>query len=185
MPFVTEELWSHLGDGSSLIVTAAWPEIPLATAPTEMESLQALVAGIRQFRSQHQIGRKIEIPVAVVPSDERILPDWWYAQAASLTGAIPVAGARPEPISGYTRISSPGAEAFISLDGLVDVEEEKPRIEKAIADLESGIAQATAKLSNQNFRERAPAEVVEETETRLVRMEAELDKQRQHLADVG
>ena len=62
---------------------------------------------------------------------------------------------------------------------------ERPRIEKAIVELESGIAQARGKLANQNFRERAPADVVEQVEARLVETEAELDKQRQHLEELG
>jgi valyl-tRNA synthetase len=76
-------------------------------------------------------------------------------------------------------------EAFIPLEGLVDVDAEKPRIEKAIVELDSGIVQARGKLANQNFRERAPREVVEQVEARLVEMEAELDKQRQHLEELG
>ena len=185
MPFITEELWSHLGDGSSLMITAAWPTVPTATAPIEMEPLQAVVAGIRQFRSQHQIGRRVEMPVIVVPPDGMSFPSWWYAQVASLSGATPVEGSRPDSASGHTRVSSGGVEAFIPLEGLVDVEAEKPRIEKAITELDSGIAQAKGKLSNEKFRERAPAEVVEQVEGRLAEMEAELEKQRQHLAELG
>jgi valyl-tRNA synthetase len=184
MPFITEELWSHLGDGSTLMITAAWPEVPSAEVPAEMDSLKALVKGIRQFRSQHQIGRKVEMPVTVVPSSGTSLPGWWYSQLASLTGASPVEGARPDPITGHTRISSNEVETYIRLEGLVDVDAEKPRINKAIAELESGIAQSRGKLSNQDFRERAPAEVVEQVESRLVDMEAELDKQRHFLAEL-
>jgi valyl-tRNA synthetase len=104
---------------------------------------------------------------------------------ASLTGAAPVAGDRPDPITGHTRISSQGIEAFIALEGLIDVEAERPRIEKAIIELESGIARAEGKLGNQNFRDRAPADVVEQEEARLATMELELTKQRLHLAELG
>jgi valyl-tRNA synthetase len=185
MPFITEELWSHLGDGSTLMITAGWPEVPPAEVPAEMDSLKAVVTGIRQFRSQHQIGRKVEMPVTVVPSSGTSLPDWWYGQLASLTGAFPVEGTRPDPITGYTRISASGVEAYIPLEGLVDLDVEKPRINKAIAEMEAGIVQSRGKLSNQDFRERAPAEVVEQVESRLIEMEAELDKQRHLLAELG
>jgi valyl-tRNA synthetase len=185
IPFITEELWSHLGDGSGLMIAAPWPEIPRASAPDEMESLQAVVTGIRQFRSQHQIGRKVEMPVTVVSTSGTSFPDWWYAQVASLTGASPAEGARPDSATGHTRVSSGGVEAFIALEGLVDVDAERPRIEKAIVELESGIAQSRGKLDNQNFRERAPVDVVAQVEVRLVEMEAELDKQRQHLEELG
>jgi valyl-tRNA synthetase len=185
IPFITEELWSHLGDGSHLIITAPWPTLPSLEAPSDMDSLQEVVAGIRQFRSQHQISRKLEMPVTVATGVGSSLPGWWYSQVASLTGAVPVAGDRPDPITGYTRISSQGVEAFIALEGLIDVDAEKPRVEKAITELESGIARAEGKLGNQNFRDRAPADVVEQEVARLATMEVELAKQRQHLAELG
>jgi len=185
MPFITEELWSHLGDGSGLMITAPWPDVAAAEAPREMESLQAAVSGVRQFRSQHQISRKIEIPVIVVPDADMDLPTWWYSQVTSLTGASPVGGDRPDPVTGYTRIPAGGVETFIPLEGLVDVDAEKPRIEKAIGELESGIDRAEGKLGNQNFRDRAPADVVAQEQLRLAEMENELEKQRQLLAELG
>jgi valyl-tRNA synthetase len=185
IPFVTEELWSHLGDGSTLMISAPWPRVPSMDAPSEMDSLQCVVAGIRQFRSQHQIGRKVEMPVTVAVSGDQDLPKWWYSQVSSLTGASPRGGSRPDPIAGHTRISCNGVEAYIALEGLVDVEAEKPRIEKAIAELESGIARARSKLENPSFRDRAPAEVVAQEEVRLENKETELAKQRQHLDELG
>jgi valyl-tRNA synthetase len=184
IPFITEELWSHLGAGSDLIITAPWPEVAAFDAPSHMESLQGVVAGIRQFRSQHQIGRKVDIPV-VVASSEGPLPEWWFRQVASLTGATPEAGEGPDSASGRTRISADGVEAFISLEGLVDVEAERPRIEKAIAELETGIARSQGKLANPNFRDRAPAEVVAQEEERLAEMGVELAKQQNHLTELG
>ena len=185
IPFITEELWSHLGDGSGLMITAPWPTISMIEAPPEMESLQEVVSGVRQFRSQHQIGRKVDMPVIVVSDAGVDLPAWWYSQLNSLSGASPVRGERPDPVTGYTRISSDGVEAFIPLEGLVDVDAERPRIEKAIVDLDSGISRAQGKLGNQNFRDRAPEDVVEQEKARLSDMEAELAKQQQLLAELG
>ena len=185
MPFITEELWSHLGDGSGLMITAPWPDVVAAEAPHEMESLQAAVSGIRQFRSQHQISRKIEIPVIVVSDTDSDLPAWWYAQVTSLTGSAPVGGDRPDPVTGYTRIPAGGVETFIPLEGLVDLDAEKPRIEKAIGELESGIGRAEGKLGNQNFIDRAPKDVVAQEQLRLADMETELEKQRLLLAELG
>lgn len=185
MPFITEELWSHLGDGSGLMITAPWPDVVAAEAAREMESLQGVVSGIRQFRSQHQISPKIEMPVIVVPDTDTDLPAWWYSQVTSLTGASPVGGDRPDPVTGHTRISAAGVETFIALEGLVDVDAEKPRIQKAILELKKGIGRAEGKLGNQNFRDRAPEEVVAQEQRRLDEMETELDKQRQLLAELG
>jgi len=185
IPFVTEELWSHLGDDSTLLITAPWPDVPPFVAPSEMASLQGIVSGIRQFRSQHQIARKTEMPVTIVAEDPDGRDIWWFTQVASLTGASPVSGARPEPVMGHTRLSSDGIEAYIALAGLVDVDAERPRIEKAIAELEASIARSRSKLDNPNFRDRAPAEVVAQEEDRMTAQMQELDKQRSQLAELG
>ncbi len=185
MPFITEELWSHLGDGAKLLIVAPWPKVPPLEVPAEMESLQGVVTGIRQFRSQHQIGRKVDMPVIVATKQSDDLPAWWYSQVASLTGATPQPGARPEPITGHTRISAKGVETFIALEGLVDIEAEKPRLEKVIGDLEAGIARSMGKLGNPNFRDRAPAEVVAQEESRLAELQAELVKQQRQLSELG
>ncbi|MEE8485515.1 MAG: class I tRNA ligase family protein, partial [Acidimicrobiia bacterium] len=183
IPFITEELWSHLGDGSSLIITSRWPEPPSVEAPQEMESLRSVVSGIRQFRSQHHIPRKVEIPVILASAEE--LPPWWYNQVASLTGATPRPGDRPEPVAGYTRISVDGVEAFIPLAGLVDVEAERPRIEKAMAEHEAVIMKSKGKLDNPNFRDRAPREVVAQEERRLAVVESEIQELQIQLAELG
>ena len=57
IPFLTEELWSELGDGS-LLIAASWPEPPSVDGPASMATLQDLVARLRRFRSEHQISPK-------------------------------------------------------------------------------------------------------------------------------
>jgi valyl-tRNA synthetase len=185
IPFVTEELWSHLGDDSTLLITAPWPQVPMFDAPADMASLQGIVTGIRQFRSQHQIARKTEMPVIVATHGSDELPAWWFTQVASLAAASPYSGLVPDPVAGHTRLSSDGIEAYIALDGLVDVEAERPRIEKAIVELEASIARSHAKLDNPNFRDRAPADVVTQEEERIAAQVVELDKQRSQLAELG
>jgi valyl-tRNA synthetase len=76
-------------------------------------------------------------------------------------------------------------EADIALEGLVDVEAERPRIEKAIAEVVASISRSHAKLDNPNFRDRAPEDVVAQEEERLAVQVAELDKQRSQLAELG
>jgi valyl-tRNA synthetase len=184
IPFVTEELWSHLGDGSTLMIISEWPQVPSFQAPSEIASLQEIVSGIRQFRSQHHIARKSAIPVIVV--SETSLPAWWFDQVAALTNAEPTQGARPDPVAGHTRLSAgPGVGAFIPLAGLVDVDAERPRLEKTIAELEATLAKSVAKLANPNFAERAPAEVVEAERARVDDLNTELNKQQTLLEELG
>ena len=184
IPFITEELWSVLSNGDDLLVTAAWPDVPSYSAPAHVDSLQELVTEVRRFRSQHQIARKTEVRVTIVSSDDP-LPDWWLAQMTTLADCSPSNGDRPVSTAGHTRMHSHGIEAFICLDGLVDVEAERPRIRKVIAELEASIARSRAKLDNPNFRDRAPAAVVAQEQERVAEVEAELVEQRRQLRELG
>ena len=120
--------------------------------------------------------------IAVSPDD---LPDWWMGQLAVLGNCTPTAGERPDPVAGHTRLSGTSVEGFIPLGGLIDVEAERPRLEKAIVELENARAKHEGKLGNPNFRDRAPAEVVALEEERLAEVIAELDKQRTLLDELG
>lgn len=165
------------------MITSSWPVVPSVEAPHQVRSLQEIVTGVRSFRTQHQIPRSTEIPVTVV-ADE-LVPPWWLDQLSSLGDCTPSAGDRPDPVAGYSRLSGGGVEAFIPLDGIIDVHAERPRIVKVIAGLESSIARSRGKLDNPDFRDRAPAEVIEQEETRLAEVEAELAKQQRQLAELG
>jgi valyl-tRNA synthetase len=182
-PFVTEELWDSLGDGSTLLITSTWPQVPTVAAPDSVDSLQKIVSDIRRFRSQHHIANKADVPVIVAPADE--LPDWWLSQVASLSNSQPTIGERPEPVAGHTRLSAPGVEAYIPLAGLVDVDAERPRLEKAISEIETNVAKSNAKLQNANFVDRAPEDIVAAERTRVDDMERELEKQRALLGELG
>ncbi|MEZ5176591.1 MAG: valine--tRNA ligase [Acidimicrobiia bacterium] len=183
IPFVTEELWRHLGDRTTLLVTAPWPDPPSYDAPTEIASLRDVVTGIRQFRSQHQISPKTPIPVIAV--DDGSLPPWWMRQAASLANALPRSGRRPDPITGHSRLSGADVEAYIPLEGLVDIEAERPRVKKVIDELEANLARSKAKLDNPQFVDRAPGEVVDAERERIEDLGTELVKQRALLAELG
>jgi valyl-tRNA synthetase len=183
IPFVTEELWSHLGGGPDLLVTAPWPDIPQYESPEDIDLLMGLVTDVRRFRSQHQVSRKTDVPVVLVSDHE--MPAWWLAQLGSLADCSPIKGERPEPVTGHTRLAASTLEAFIPLDGLIDVEAERPRIEKAIAELEASIDRSKSKLENPNFKDRAPSDVVAAEEGRLDDVMGELIKQQRQLAELG
>ncbi len=150
-----------------------------------MASLQGLTTGIRQFRSQHQIGRKVQIELVVVPPPDTELPSWWLVQFASLAGAVPTLAGPPETTSGLTRISSNGVEAFISLKGLVDTDAERLRIVKAMGDIEASIDRSEKKLGNPSFKDRAPADVVALEVSRLEESLRELAQQQALLGELG
>ena len=67
-------------------------------------------------------------------------------------------------------------ELYIPLKGLVDLEEEKNRMEKRISEIERLLAAIDGKLSNENFLQRAPGSVVEKERSNLKKLNEELEK---------
>ncbi|MEN8233967.1 MAG: valine--tRNA ligase [Actinomycetota bacterium] len=175
IPFLTEDLWSELGDGS-LLITTSWPEPPAVAGPGSMSTLQDLIIGLRRFRSEHQISPKTPIETTVSDPDGLSEP-WWADHLSSLAGCNVVYGEAPDA-GAMSRVIAGSVQAFIPLEGLVDIDAERTRIEKAIADSEGELARSHAKLTNPNFRDRAPAEVV-------AGEEAKADAAQQRLAKLG
>jgi len=69
-----------------------------------------------------------------------------------------------------------GAEVFLPLAGLIDVDEERARLAKEAAKLLDDLEGVKKKLRNQDFLRKARADVVERERTRLAQLEETLDK---------
>ncbi len=182
IPFVTEELWAELGDGS-LLMTSSWPQAPVVKAPIGVDVLQELVVAVRRFRADHQLQAKRELTV-LIRGHQELNTDWWAAQMEALAGATVEIGDGPAAASGHTQLAVGGVEAFIPLAGVVDVEAERPRLEKAVALAEAERVRSASKLANAQFRERAPAEVVSKEEAKLAEHQATIDKLQAQLAEL-
>jgi len=86
-----------------------------------------------------------------------------------------------EPPSGAARQVFPEFELYVPLADLIDVEAERARLRRALEEAEAELARVEAKLANEQFTSRAPAEVVEkerskreEFQQKKARLEASL-----------
>jgi valyl-tRNA synthetase len=175
MPYLTEELWSHLvGDG--LIAVAAWPTPPGRAVPDDVAPLTELVSAVRSFRAQHGLSPKGEIDVLVAGD----VPAWWGPHLASLA-SVSVTAIDDDPGPGHTRLLVSDLDAFLALADLIDVDAERERLGKALDEARDDRERATRKLANPSFVERAPDDVVakerskrDEADQRIAGLEAQL-----------
>jgi valyl-tRNA synthetase len=178
MPFVTEELWSHLvGDG--FLAAAPWPRPPVIDEPPHFEVFQDLVVGVRRFRAEHGLSPRHPLEVSIVDA-EGIAADWWRRQFEALASVSPkVVGEAPG--ENHAPIGAGSVQAFISLLGVVDPDAERERLEKEISEARSALDRSKAKLANAEFVSKAPAAVVDKERARVDELEsalAELDLRR-------
>ena len=183
IPFVTEELWKELGDGS-LLITARWPEPPTVQGPGSFDELRDLVVGVRRFRSDHQLSPRTSLTVLLDDPDE-IAEAWWLSQLESLARVSVASGSLPKSKAGHARVAAGRVQVLIPFAGLIDVAAERPRLEKAIADTTSLLDKSRAKLANASFLDRAPAEVVGRERAKAAEHEARLEKLSAQLVELG
>ena len=179
IPFLTEELWSHLV-GEGFLAGADWPQVPVVTAPKGVDSLQDLVSAVRSFRASHGLSLKHELELALLDLDG-LVAEWWHPQLAALANVT----ARPvstEPGTGYTRLVAGNVQAFIPLASLIDIDAERARIDKALTSAQKDLQRAKGKLSNSKFLNNAPDDVIAKEQTKADEM-AELISKLQSQAE--
>jgi len=182
IPFVTEELYSHLV-AEELLIVSSWPEVPRYAAPDGMEALQDLITALRGSRSDHgwSAGEALK---AVIHDPQGAWRDWWAPQLASLAGIEARVGTPPES-SGYLRVAAGPVEAYVEVRGVIDIEAEQERLGRRLGKARAALQQSETKLSNPAFRARAPGKVVAKEEQKAVASRALVDKLVSQLEALG
>ncbi|MDO8518869.1 MAG: class I tRNA ligase family protein, partial [Deltaproteobacteria bacterium] len=183
LPFITEELWQSLMKSDSSIVISQYPQalakIPFAKEAKEMELLQSLVMSIRNLRGEHNLNprQKIEAFIKVKKSaDQKILEkNQSYLKELAQISELKFIGSKEKPEQTAVAVAD-AAEIFVPFQQLFDSAAEKVRIEKEIARAKQDIASFEGKLSNKNFVERAPKDVVDKERARLAEHRDRLSK---------
>ena len=182
IPFLTEELWSHLV-GEGILAGADWPEVPEYTTPVGLDTLQELVSGVRRFRASHGLSPKQRLDLQIL-DPEGVMEGWWADQADSLA-AVTLTTTTQTHGSGYTRLVAGPVQAFVPLEGLIDLDAERARIKKAMSVHQSDLEGFERKLANPNFRDRAPADIVAKEEAKALEARQHIDKLLAQLAELG
>jgi len=169
MPFVTDELWCAL-TGEDSVMTASWPSYSFSdpAAEAEIGSLMRLVTEIRRFRSDQGLNPGQRVPSRLVGIESTLAP---HEQAirSLLRLTAPEAG-----FSASAALAAEGITVELDLAGTVDIEAERKRLEKDLAVARKEAQQMSAKLGNESFTAKAPADVVEKSRQRLAAAEADI-----------
>ncbi len=173
MPFITEELWEHLGGAAQgRLITAAWPVYDEAlidpVAAAEMDWVMRLVSEVRAVRAEMHVPPGAKVPLLVrdaspesaarLESHRDIVARLaWLDSVGLLEGAVP---------RGAVQVVLDEATAVLPLAEVIDVEKELERLKREMSKAETEIARFDVKLANDQFLAKAPPEVVEEQRER-------------------
>ena len=199
MPFITEEIWQRVKPlanvSGEFLMLARYPEPDLSLvdveAAIEVAWIQQIIAGLRNIRGELGIspGKPLTLLVANTSAEDAI--------RLKNQGALLRFVGRLESITVVTNETDlpPVSTALVGmmtlgvpLAGLIDVGAELARLDKEIARLGQEVARVEAKLSNESFVARAPADVVAKEREKIAenqRAQAALAVQREKIATLG
>lgn len=165
MPFITEELWQLIKERKSGESICA-AEFPIANnnlidnvVLERMELFQAIVGAVRNIRGEMNVApsKNIKILLKTNSFDESGLE---YLKKLTRAEEVIVDATLGKPEKSASAIVR-GVEIFIPLEGLIDLDVERSRLEKEIERLDESLASIEKKLSNKSFVDRAPKDIVE------------------------
>jgi valyl-tRNA synthetase len=180
MPFVAESIWQALAEhaferglpspelATESIVIAPWPQFPPSWKDPAMEQriarMQELVRFVREVRNRYQLDAKLALDVSVRCSDGLSQDFGSLAPFVTLlagAGCLECSLSQHKPAQAASYVH-PEFEAYVSLQGLIDVEKEGNRLQKLLGERSKQLQTALAKLANANFVDKAPADVVQQ-----------------------
>jgi valyl-tRNA synthetase len=169
VPFITEELWQKLPGRrpDELLAGAAWPEpkpaLESADAALQFERVKQAIERIRSIRAEYRIAPKERIRATIVArgTDRR---ETFEGERETITRLAQLS----ELSFNGDRVAKPGAHAvfgdgseiLVPLEGAL-IEKECRRLSEELARIDRQIQAQAAKLGNESFLSRAPADVVQ------------------------
>ncbi|MEA9604921.1 valine--tRNA ligase [Xanthomonas campestris pv. plantaginis] len=179
-PFVTEELWQQvaprLGITGDTISLQAFPQRGdvdtrgYAGAEADIEWLKAMVSALRRVRSELNVppSKQVRLWLQAGSSDDRARVARFASQLAFLLKLEAIdwlAAGQEAPPAAAAIVGE--LTLLVPLEGLVDMDAERTRLDKEIKRVESEIGKCNGKLGNATFVQNAPAAVVEQERARL------------------
>jgi valyl-tRNA synthetase len=201
MPFITEEIWQTLpeavrsqesGVRSESIMIAAYPVADEKRINPEIEQdmqmVMDLILSVRNIRGEMNIAPSMQI-AAIVKVENKEIGEHLekcssYVKTLARLSELRIGIAENKPRSAATGVIR-GAEVYVPLEGIIDLAQERDRLQKEIAKISKDIDVFSKKLSNKNFVDKAPKEVVEKDTAKLEEFKAKREKLEQSLKMLG
>ena len=168
-------------EAAESVMVSAWPEIPItlhdAALEQRFERLQQTIVAVRNVRGLYRISPKEPLKLFMRCSPEvaeqmRAVADQFDNLSQTMLAAAGLEVNRPGASANF---SLEDADGYIPLEGLIDLDAELDRQKKKAEELRGHISGAEKKLSNSNFVEKAPENVVQDVRDTLAGLQSQLD----------
>ena len=181
IPFVTEKIWLSMPhDGASLVV-AEYPvehtEFDNQVAEKDMDNLIELIKAVRNSRSEVNAPMSSAIDILIKTKDDDTRKVFEnnvdYINRFCHPKRLEIAADIEAPKLAMTSVIT-GAEVYLPLADLIDLNEEISRLQKEAKKLESEVTRGEKKLGNEKFVANAPEAVVAKEKEKLANYKQQL-----------
>jgi len=188
MPFITEELYQKFPHSSKSIMVSNWPEMRKEFVKKDIEEefrlLKEIINALRNIRGEMGIPPK-KPSSCVITSHKKLALKWldpyqiYIKELARVTSLTISPGVKKPPFSASWVVKD--IDVYVPLEGLINIKVERERLQKEIKKLEKETILLDKKLSNQQFLEKAPPEVIERTEKKQSDFQTRIEKLKKNL----
>ncbi|MEM9010231.1 MAG: valine--tRNA ligase [Pseudomonadota bacterium] len=182
MPFITEALWGQITARERMLIVTDWPSyraeaLADQAADAEIDWVIRLIEEVRSVRTQMGVAPGARLTLLVTETSEtargRLTRSEALIQRLAMLERIDLVETPPP---GAVALPLDGATAHLPIADVIDIGQERARLEKARAKVEKEIGGLGAKLANPKFIANAPEDVVAENRDRLAAAEGEAAK---------
>ncbi len=172
MPFITEEIYQSLPGTKGSMMVSEWP-VPgkkYAVEEKAMANVMELIRGIRNIRAEMNVPANKRAALKVLATgDARVDYEMCaiYIERLSIASGLEFINDKSGVPGNAVSVIGVGAEAFMPLGELIDIDKETARLNAEAERLEKEIKRAEGKLSNPGFTGKAPEHVVQEERDKL------------------
>lgn len=194
MPFVTEELFWALNNGTLSVMVSDWPlPEPKRANPSAAQAVdlaQQLIRTGRNLRHEVRLNPSDQAQFIAVADDVFVAESFLAlkSEAELLLRAKTLEVVLKDQAETVTRAIAgvtTGGSVFLRLDGLIDLDRERERLSVAITEAARERGRIKAQLDNPNFVSRAPADVVEKARESLNECQARLQRLKEREASLS
>jgi valyl-tRNA synthetase len=186
MPHITEELSVKMGYTSEgeFLMTNVIDTTPVLTSMTASDvqkfsdqaaAIYSTASNLRNLKSEYHLGASKDVKFVVKPASDA---DWIAHQCDTLITLVGAKGmvldANYDAPQGTPASVTAIGEIYMPLDGLIDMDAEKARLDKELEKVSQEVMRAGQKLGNEKFIANAKPEVVQKEKDRLSEWESKL-----------
>ncbi len=175
MPFVTEEIYTKLLNNDDTIMLATYPEYKeeyiYQQEEKAIEQIKQIIVGIRNARTNMNVhpSKKSKLILVTTQFENEISASEGFIKKLGFADEIIIKQTKQDIPLNAVSIVAAGIEAYIPFEDLVNIEEEKQRLEKEKAKILVEKEKTDKMLSNPGFLAKAPAQKVEEEKQKLAK----------------